>query len=136
MPLIKDGAEAENLWAFVDGEDVPSAGSISVPLPQLLEHADTLLARNEQIGVRLAPADDPHDLAPYLDRIALIEIEFPKYTDGRGYSQYSFRHGAADALRRAGYLERDFGFLMGHGDNNMTGRYGMMLIRRPAPTYL
>ncbi len=46
--------------------------------------------------------------------------------DGRGYSQYSFRHGAADALRRAGYLDHEFKFLMGHGDTSMTGRYGMM----------
>lgn len=46
--------------------------------------------------------------------------------DGRGYSQYSFRHGAADALRRAGYLDHEFKFLMGHGDTTMTGRYGVM----------
>jgi len=46
--------------------------------------------------------------------------------NGRGYSQYSFRHGAADALRRAGYLDHEFKFLMGHGDTSMTGRYGMI----------
>lgn len=46
--------------------------------------------------------------------------------NGRGYSQYSFRHGAADALRRAGYLDHEFTFLMGHGDTSMTGRYGMI----------
>lgn len=49
-----------------------------------------------------------------------------KIKEGRGYSQYSFRHGAADALRRAGYLDHEFKFLMGHGDTSMTGRYGMM----------
>lgn len=46
--------------------------------------------------------------------------------EGRGYSQYSFRHGVADALRRAGYLDHQFTFLMGHGDKSMTGRYGMI----------
>jgi integrase len=46
--------------------------------------------------------------------------------NGRGYSQYSFRHGVADALRRAGYLDNEFAFLMGHGDTSMTGRYGMI----------
>jgi len=46
--------------------------------------------------------------------------------NGRGYSQYSFRHGAADALRRAGYLDYEFTFLMGHGDTSMTGRYGII----------
>ncbi|MEM9378200.1 MAG: DUF934 domain-containing protein [Pseudomonadota bacterium] len=110
MPLIKDGAEAEDVWAFVEGEDVPAVGSISVPLAQLIEHADTLLARNEQIGVRLTPADDPHDLAPYLDRIALIEIDFPKYTDGRGYSQAQLlrrRLGYQGELRAVGHVLRD-----------------------------
>lgn len=46
--------------------------------------------------------------------------------NGRGYSQYSFRHGVADGLRRAGFLDHEFKFLMGHGDTSMTGRYGMM----------
>lgn len=56
---------------------------------------------------------------------------FPKYlcnigvrTDQTNQSLYSFRHGAADALRRAGYLDHQFKFLLGHGDNSMTGRYG------------
>nr|WP_085633515.1 DUF6538 domain-containing protein [Marivita cryptomonadis] len=48
------------------------------------------------------------------------------FKNGRGYSLYSFRHGAADALRRAGYLDHQFKFLMGHGDTSMTGRYGMI----------
>ena len=47
-------------------------------------------------AVRLEPGDDARDLLPYLDRIKLIEINFPAYTDGRGYS-------AARILREAGY---------------------------------
>ncbi|WP_187970054.1 site-specific integrase [Aquibium microcysteis] len=46
--------------------------------------------------------------------------------DGRGLSLYSFRHGAADALRRAGYLDDQFGFMLGHTKSTMTGRYGIM----------
>jgi integrase len=46
--------------------------------------------------------------------------------DGRGLSLYSFRHGFADALRRAGYLDADFGFIMGHGAATMTSRYGKL----------
>lgn len=44
--------------------------------------------------------------------------------EGRGLSLYSFRHGVADALRRAGYLDKEFGFILGHAEASMTGRYG------------
>jgi len=111
MPLIKDRAEIEDTWDFVeDGADLPSSGCITVPLAKLTEDADALLARNQQIGVRLSPADDPHDLAPFLDRIALIEIDFPKYVDGRGYSQAQLlrrRLGYTGELRAVGHVLRD-----------------------------
>lgn len=46
---------------------------------------------------------------------------------GRGLSLYSFRHGATDALRRAGYLDEQFGpIVLGHASATMTGRYGIM----------
>ena len=47
-------------------------------------------------AVRLEPGDDARDLLPFLDRIKLVEVNFPAYTDGRGYS-------AARILREAGY---------------------------------
>lgn len=111
MPLIKEGAEIEDSWTFIeDGADLPSSGCITVPLAKLTEDADALLARNQQIGVRLSPADDPQDLTPFLDRIALIEIDFPKYVDGRGYSQAQLlrrRLGYAGELRAVGHVLRD-----------------------------
>lgn len=64
--------------------------------------------------------------------IAEFSREFGRYLtrigikDGRGLSLYSFRHGAADALRRAGYLDEQFGFILGHTSGSMTGRYGIM----------
>lgn len=47
-------------------------------------------------AVRLQPGDDSRALAPYLNRLALIEIAFPKFRDGRGYS-------AARILRELGF---------------------------------
>lgn len=111
MPLIKNGELVEDTWTFVEGDtEVPSLGCISLPLAKLIEDADTLLARNQQIGVRLSPDDDPSDLTPYLGRIALIEVDFPKYTDGRGYSQAQLlrrRLGYAGELRAVGHVLRD-----------------------------
>lgn len=45
---------------------------------------------------------------------------------GRGLTLYSFRHGFSDAMRAAGYMDEEFGFLMGHSKFSMTARYGQM----------
>ncbi|KQY16307.1 integrase [Rhizobium sp. Root73] len=64
--------------------------------------------------------------------IADLSRDFPRYLtkiglkDGRGLSLYSFRHGAADALRRAGFLDEQFGFILGHTSGTMTQRYGTL----------
>ncbi len=47
-------------------------------------------------AVRIEPGDDARDLLPHLRRLRLIEVNFPVFGDGRGYS-------AARILREAGY---------------------------------
>jgi uncharacterized protein (DUF934 family) len=47
-------------------------------------------------AVRLEPGDDARALLPFLGRIRLVEVNFPAFTEGRGYS-------AARILREAGY---------------------------------
>ena len=46
--------------------------------------------------------------------------------EGRGLTLYSFRHGFSDAMRAAGFMDEEFGFLMGHSKFSMTARYGAM----------
>ncbi|MBJ7578155.1 site-specific integrase [Devosia sp. MC532] len=55
---------------------------------------------------------------PYLTKLGL--------KDGRGLCLYSLRHGFSDAMRRAGYMDEEFGFLMGHSKSSMTARYGQL----------
>lgn len=47
-------------------------------------------------AVRIDPGDDVRTLLPHLAGLRLIEVAFPKYRDGRGYS-------SARILREAGY---------------------------------
>ncbi len=47
-------------------------------------------------AVRIEPGEDARLLIPHLDRLTLVEIAFPKFRDGRGYS-------SARILREAGY---------------------------------
>jgi len=111
MPLLKDGKVVDDVWAFVeDGHELSPGGCIVVSLGRFLSEHDQLLARNRSIGVRLANTDDPGLLAPYLDRIHLVEVQFPKYTDGRALSQAQLlrrRHGYAGEIRGTGQVLRD-----------------------------
>lgn len=57
---------------------------------------DSFLTQSNATAVRLEPDEDARALIPHLDRLALVEIAFPKFRDGRGYS-------SARILREAGY---------------------------------
>lgn len=57
---------------------------------------DAFLAQTNSSAVRVEPGDDSHELIPHLSRIELVEVNFPSFGDGRGYS-------AARILREAGY---------------------------------
>lgn len=54
------------------------------------------LGASNATAVRIEPGEDARALLPHLDRIALVEVSFPVFGDGRGYS-------AARILREAGY---------------------------------
>lgn len=117
MPLLRNGERVgEDAWSFIENDTpLPANGYISVSLRRFAENRDVLLQRNMQIGVRLMPEDDPHQLAEDLDRIALIEVSFPKYADGRGYSQAQLlrrRLGYEGELRAVGDVLRDQILLM------------------------
>ncbi|MEE2916998.1 MAG: DUF934 domain-containing protein, partial [Pseudomonadota bacterium] len=58
---------------------------------------DSFLAdQSNATAVRVEPGDEARALIPHLDRLALIEVSFPSFRDGRGYS-------TARILREAGY---------------------------------
>ncbi|WP_156678618.1 DUF934 domain-containing protein [Sphingomonas profundi] len=66
---------------------------------------DAFLGQTNATAVRLESDEDARALIPHLDQLALVEIAFPKFRDGRGYS-------AARILREAGYV----GELRAQGD--------------------
>jgi uncharacterized protein (DUF934 family) len=62
------------------------------------------------VGVRLPNEADPAALAADLPRLALIALQFPKWTDGRAYSQARLlrvRHGFRGELRAEGDVIAD-----------------------------
>lgn len=116
-----------------DDKTTKTEGSMRVvPLHPELIKLGFIQYRNgiEKVGeARLFPRAERNERG---QMIADFSREFPRYLEriglkvGRGLSLYSFRHGATDALRRAGHLDDQFGFILGHGKATMTGRYGIL----------
>ena len=57
---------------------------------------DAFLDQTHAASVRIEAGDDVRRLGPVLDRIRLVEIDFPKFRNGRGFS-------SARILREMGY---------------------------------
>ena len=57
---------------------------------------DSFGEQSNASAVRIEPGDDARKLLPFLGRLKLIEVNFPAWTDGRGYS-------SARVLREAGF---------------------------------
>lgn len=60
--------------------------------------------------LRLEPHDEPAALAARLGTAARVEVNFPKFTDGRGYSIARLlreRYGYRGELRAVGDVQRD-----------------------------
>ena len=66
---------------------------------------DSFLGQSTATAVRIESGEDARLLLPHLDRLALVEVSFPKFRDGRGYS-------TGRILREAGYA----GELRAQGD--------------------
>jgi uncharacterized protein (DUF934 family) len=57
---------------------------------------ESFLEQSNATSVRIEAGDDVRQLIPALDRLRLVEIDFPKFRDGRGFS-------SARILREAGF---------------------------------
>jgi uncharacterized protein (DUF934 family) len=69
-------------------DDAPADGPV--------ETLADFLAGGNGNAVRIEPGDDVRQLLPHLGRLKLVEIAFPRFRDGRGYS-------SARVLREAGF---------------------------------
>jgi uncharacterized protein (DUF934 family) len=90
MPqLIKDRAIVNDRWTLIRDVEhfaaLPEDAAVIVPLAYWQQQRDALSARGD-VGVWLAPSDDPATLTDDVGQLPLIAVDFPQFTDGRGYS--------------------------------------------------
>ena len=85
--VFRDGRFQADTWSFpTDDQPLPQSGQVAVGRTRFLAEIQTLRARNDAIGVVLAPGESLDGVADHLDRIALVTLRFAKYSDGRPYS--------------------------------------------------
>jgi uncharacterized protein (DUF934 family) len=87
MPLLECGRIISDPWqTLADDAALPWAPCI-VSLSRLQQDEAVRTARHLRLGVAL-PVDQPAEvLAPYLDRLSLVAVNFPTFRDGRGFTQ-------------------------------------------------
>ncbi len=111
MVLGEDGSLSEDIWRDLDDDEaVPETGPVTMSLARWRNARETLRARSGKLGLRLPNDAAPQEIAPDLDRFDLIVLDFPKFTDGRAYSQARLlreRYGFRGELRASGEVLRD-----------------------------
>jgi integrase len=135
---VSDIRQEQGVWIFHisdEGKDSPSAKTgvtRAVPVHRelvalgFIKHVERLKAAGE---ARLFPGAMPNQRG---QMIADFEKNFGLYLTrlrikrGRGVSLYSFRRNAADALRRAGYRDEQFGFMLGHASASIATHYSVL----------
>jgi uncharacterized protein (DUF934 family) len=115
MRVIKDREIVEDGWLLLAPDaDVPERGDVIVSLARWNVGHESLLARPGKTGLLLQSDQEPEQIQA-LEQLSLIAIEFPRFTDGRGYTsarllreRFQFR----GELRAVGDVLRDQLFYM------------------------
>jgi uncharacterized protein (DUF934 family) len=90
-------------------------GQPVLTLAGLLQQAAAGRLAAAGVGLSLGPTDDVELLAPFVERLALIVVQFEQSGDGRGFSQAQLlrqRVGYGGELRAGGAIKRDHLYLL------------------------
>jgi len=116
MPLVEGGRIVDDRYvAIADDAPVPDRVPVIVSAKRFLAEAGTLIRRDGSLGVAWPNDRRVAELAPWLGHLTLVALHFPKFRDGRAYSQARLlreTYGFRGTLRATGDVLRDqFHFL-------------------------
>lgn len=99
MSLIKHGILSDDpfIGAILDQFDQPAPAPVVCSLQGWQQHRTYLLEEKRLRAIKLQPGDTVDALEKDLPNLDVVMLSFPKFTDGRGFSQ-------------ARQLRQDFGF--------------------------
>jgi uncharacterized protein (DUF934 family) len=120
MPLVENGQIVQDRYHYLaDDEPIPERVPVIVPAQRFLADADAVSRRDGSLGVAWPNDRRIAELAPWLGHLALVALQFPKFRDGRAYSQARLlreTYGFCGTLRATGDVLRDqFHFLIRAG---------------------
>jgi uncharacterized protein (DUF934 family) len=98
-----------------DEAEIPPHGDVIVSWSRWKRERAALARHAGRLGVRLPSDTKVDEVAPDLERFAVVAVEFPSFTDGRGYSIARLlreRYGYRGELRAVGDVLRDQLFFM------------------------
>src|ERR1700722_12380333 len=94
MPLVKAGQIVDDPYVRVlDDAPLPDDVPVLVTAQRFLADAHELVQRGARIGVLWPNDRKVAELVPWIDQLALIALVFPKFGDGRAYSQARLLRG-------------------------------------------
>jgi uncharacterized protein (DUF934 family) len=120
MPLVENGQIVQDRYLHVEDDgSIPDRVPAIVSARRFLANADALVRRDGSLGVSWPNDRRIAELAPWLGHLALVALHFPKFRDGRAYSQARLlreRYGYRGDLRATGQVLRDqFVFMLRAG---------------------
>lgn len=111
MHVIKNRELVEDKRVLLDDDaSLPAAGDVIVSLRRWTEERDALAAHPGDVGVCISGDDELEALLPELNSLRLIALYFPKFVDGRNYSNARLlreRYAYRGELRAVGDVQRD-----------------------------
>lgn len=104
--IDRTGQPIANTWAILAADaPLPTAGPVILPLARLLAEP-TAMALPGGVGALIGPDDDLASLLPLLQKLLLVAVAFPKFRDGRGFTQMRAlreQHGYTGEIRATGH---------------------------------
>ncbi len=122
--VVEDDWQVLRLAEPVDGAPALDPATVAVPEGKFIVPLSLWLAQRAHLAARtaageiavwIASDERPETLKDLLDQLPLIAVDFPKFTDGRGYSiayNLRLRLGWSGELRAIGDVLRDQLFSM------------------------
>lgn len=111
MPLLRgDAVLADDRIRVPAGAPLPAEGPLLLDLARLRAEAEHLWHRPDGVGVELLPAEPVEALEAWLDRLDVVALRFPTFTDGRPFSAARIlreRYGFTREVRAVGRLLPD-----------------------------
>ena len=87
MALLKNGELVSDMWTVLDEDQNPLVVENPIITVESWKKNEVELKRqNKALGILLRSDQSPEEIRDSLDRFTLIALDFPVFSDGRGFS--------------------------------------------------